>query len=150
MDLPHGKVSTGASGGCWVCEALGKSFNAHHIIPRNAGGTKGPQVRICSECHDGIHHVAKLGVSADDYVLVAGAKSNWKSQEARERANFLVNLIITSESLANKSTNKSVMMNLKLTGEQNQKLEYLSKRLAKNKVDTLLHLLDVYTPTGKR
>jgi len=33
-------------------------INAHHIIPQAAGGSAGPVINICAQCHDGIHQCA--------------------------------------------------------------------------------------------
>ena len=51
---------------CWVCGTRFKTSvppgNAnkedHHICPRNAGGTDGPQVSLCDGCHGTLHKIA--------------------------------------------------------------------------------------------
>lgn len=149
-DLPHGKVTAHDRGGCWVCSVKNVSFNAHHIIPRNAGGTNGPQVQICSECHDGLHHAAHLVISADDYSLKPDAKQRWRTTESKQRADFLIRLVINSQSLAAKSDNKTTLVTVKLSGEHDRKLTYLSRRLGLSKHDTLLHLIDKGVTTKPR
>lgn len=149
-DLPHGKVTAHDRGGCWVCGVKNVSFNAHHIIPRNAGGTNGPQVQICSECHDGLHHAAHLVISADDYALRPDAKQKWVSMESRQRAEFLIQLVRRSQEVASRSENKTTKVTLTLTGEQDRKLTYLSRRLGMSKADTIAHLIENGVVAHKR
>lgn len=51
---------------CWVCEARfvtsvppgPETEERHHIIPRQAGGTDGPQVSLCPTHHKKLHNIA--------------------------------------------------------------------------------------------
>lgn len=145
-ELKHGEVSCHVNGGCWICSELKSSFNDHHIIPRNAGGTNGPQVHICSACHDAIHHASQLKLTSEDYSLRNDAKQRWITLESKTRSAFLINLIINSESHAKKSENKSIVLTVRLTGKDNKKLEYLSKRMKLSKQETLIKLIQEYVP----
>jgi predicted DNA-binding protein len=60
----------------------------------------------------------------------------------------LIELVRRTESLAKASTNKTTTMTLKLPGELDRKLNYLSKRLNLSKPDTLLKILTDYVPKG--
>lgn len=147
--LPHGKVTAHENGGCWVCSVKNASWNNHHIIPRNAGGTNGPQVQICSACHDGLHHAATLRLAPEDYSLKSDAKQKWSNQEARQRSGFLISLVLKTETLAKQSENKTTVLTLKLTGDLDRKLTYLSKRFSLSKTDTLLKILADYLPVTR-
>ena len=43
---------------CPLCSGSMILVNGHHIIPQAAGGSAGPVINICAQCHDGIHQCA--------------------------------------------------------------------------------------------
>lgn len=143
-ELPHGETTAAINGGCWVCSSTRGSQHSHHIIPRNAGGEKGPQVLLCNDCHEAIHHAAKMEVDADTYSVLEKAKQRWIGQGVRKRASFLIALIINSEGLISKSVNKTTKINLELSGEENEMLEYWARRLRLSKANALKHMLKHY------
>lgn len=40
---------------CGICPVEHTSKNSHHIVPQAAGGTDGPTIDICANCHDAVH-----------------------------------------------------------------------------------------------
>jgi hypothetical protein len=40
---------------CGICPNITDSVNNHHVIPQAAGGTDGPTIDICANCHDAVH-----------------------------------------------------------------------------------------------
>jgi hypothetical protein len=60
---------------CRVCQQYKELMEDHHVHPVHLGGAEdGPTIRICGECHTGIHHQALAWTA--------------KSKEARERVYF--------------------------------------------------------------
>lgn len=45
------------TGTCYVCDKE-KLVEEHHLIPQSRGGKEGPQVKLCTECHDKGHYLA--------------------------------------------------------------------------------------------
>jgi hypothetical protein len=52
--------------GCFVCSEPA-SINEHHVVPQAKGGTDGPTVDLCANCHTRVHSIAKS--------MVAGKKA---------------------------------------------------------------------------
>lgn len=40
---------------CPICLEEKVLIHEHHIIPQSAGGSSGPTIDICSQCHDALH-----------------------------------------------------------------------------------------------
>lgn len=137
---------------CWICSVKG-TMHSHHVIPRNAGGNNGPQVLICNKCHEGIHDVAKKYKNKgfrtnstnyiNEYSNLPEAKTIWKTPAAMTKVIYLVNIIIDAEGLAGKSDNKSVKMNLTLTGRENLQLIQIARSMGLSKVNTLKRLISM-------
>lgn len=43
---------------CPLCKNSMILVNSHHIVPQAAGGSSGPVIDVCAQCHDGIHQCA--------------------------------------------------------------------------------------------
>lgn len=71
---------------CWVCGVRFKTSippgpaneERHHIMPRNAGGTDGPEVSLCDRHHATLHKIAnRLHRKADYRDLLFGEDPAW-------------------------------------------------------------------------
>lgn len=117
---------------CWVCEG-DVNLHQHHVIPRNAGGTNGPTVTLCSGCHDGVHDLARiLGPKAKLEVWLprlADYVSTWTTQKRKIRAMYLARIIRNSEALSSSSPNKTVKYSGNLSGPTSRKLKEVSNAL---------------------
>lgn len=52
---------------CFVCNSTAAVSNEHHIVPRSDGGTDGPTVILCPNCHTLLHNAAKKGIAGKSY-----------------------------------------------------------------------------------
>lgn len=131
------------TGGCWIDGTVDTSLHDHHLIPQNAGGTNGPQARICSDCHNAIHHAAELEVTAEEYVKLRDCKKDWSKfgPATMARANFLIQVIMRSEAIAATSANKTTKVGMTLSAVENNKLEYLARRFGMSKTKVIRHLI---------
>jgi hypothetical protein len=67
--------------------------DSHHVLPRSKGGTEGPEVDLCQDCHRLIHTCAKAmkrGKSPD--LMLAEL-----DEEARGRAMGLIQVILMGD-----------------------------------------------------
>lgn len=138
-NLPLGEVTAHeVTGGCWIDRTVDTSLHDHHVIPQAAGGRDGPQVRICSDCHNAIHDAADKGLDVIDYIELPDAKKRWTTRQAVARAGYLIRTIRTALEVARQSANKTTGVNLKLNGEENARLEYLAQRLRCSKYNAAI------------
>lgn len=99
----------------------------HHVFPRNAGGTDGPLVRLCTQHHTAAHLVAKRMQSRKDpSELVANEPA-----VVRQKINYLANAIVKAEALAANDPNKVVTHTMKLGREEQAALKLLKQKYPK-------------------
>lgn len=78
---------------CFVCREEYPSGESHHVLPRSRGGTEGPEVDLCANCHLSVHNAAKAmtrGKSPDKALAHL-------SEDARDRALGLVQVILMAD-----------------------------------------------------
>lgn len=141
--LPAPHINAAPNGGCWIDGLLEGSMHHHHVIPRAFGGEHGPQVKICSACHDAIHDIAKKNMTVAQYLQNPEAKralSFWSVTD-QERANYLAAVIRKAEQTIRNSAHKRVTMSLNLSAQENDKLVALARRYGLSKENTLRRLL---------
>lgn len=127
---------------CLICDDEVPSIHQHHVIPRNAGGTNGPQVGICNDCHDGIHDAAKKKMTAVQYMNTESRpKQEWVGGIQIEKADYFIRVIINSEAVAKTSQHKTTAMNLRLSGDEERQLANFAKALGKSKEASLKILI---------
>lgn len=95
---------------CWVCESRfihayppGQAhMEEHHVFPRNAGGTDGPLVKLCTQCHTSAHKIAlKLHAKKPYQALLVG-----NTALINKRLLWLAVNIYKAEKLVEKDPNK--------------------------------------------
>ena len=89
---------------CWVCGIRFKNSvppgpamrEDHHIFPRNAGGTDGPQASLCDRHHSCLHKIAqRLKARKDFKDLLVG-----ESQLGAKRLLWLASCVVKAEAAA--------------------------------------------------
>ena len=56
---------------CWLCSKPPDgitTFEDHHILPKHLGGTNGPLVYLCADCHTNVHKCATKLLKGLSYV----------------------------------------------------------------------------------
>lgn len=113
---------------CFVCGARfidsdppGKAMKElHHVIPRAYGGTNGPLVALCSECHTKVHKLA----TRYDQSLFNGLNSLGKS-----RLEYLARSVYNAKHITKSDPNKLLQITFKLTKEEAAVLDHLKSVL---------------------
>jgi hypothetical protein len=93
-----------------VCGSATKSAHGHHVVPRASGGSEGPVVDLCGDCHTVVHSAAKRmgrGKSPDDLL-------SHLDDGARGRAQLLIQVILTAELGREGSTNPRPVLAVQL------------------------------------
>lgn len=108
---------------CWVC---GNKFDAnlkeqrHHIVPRAYGGTKGPQVSLCSSHHAALHEIAlKLYTKKPYFTLLT------KDPATDKRLMYLASVAYNSRVLTENDPNKKPLLVESIRKETLDKLKRL-------------------------
>jgi hypothetical protein len=97
-------------------------------MPRNAGGTDGPLVRICDTHHSGLHKIAERMHRRADYKdLLAG-----EAPASVPRLLWLASAVVKSEQAVEGDPNKKFQNSVKLSIEDIAMLDQL-KRAYPNK-----------------
>lgn len=95
---------------CWICDKTPErdkvKLHEHHVIPRAYGGANGPEVTLCSGCHNLLHDLHHK-VKKKGYEVIETGFLNW-SLEMREKLSYLVSRVILAESVAKQTANKKV------------------------------------------
>jgi microcompartment protein CcmL/EutN len=105
---------------CLICRRKGH-LASHHVIPREFGGTHGPQVAICGSCHSGIH-AAALDGRLDNL-------SKWFSTELIPRAKPFVIKILQAEKQWNADPMNWANSFVKITATLDRQTHQLLHRL---------------------
>lgn len=90
---------------CFVCHSDSIFNDSHHILPRSRGGTYGPELDLCQDCHRLVHTAAKAmirGKSPDKQL------ASLDSDAARDRARGLIQVILMGD--VNQPTNPNPMI----------------------------------------
>lgn len=95
----------------------------HHVVPRSYGGSSGPTVTICTECHTVTHKTALRKDGQPPSI-----SKRWTA-ESIPKIQYLADVIRKSRLLVNKDVNKTVQLNLKLTGALATKLKEVQHAL---------------------
>lgn len=122
---------------CWVC---GVDFippsdviehkppakkHLHHVVPRAYGGTNGPMISICTNCHNIVHECGDK--------LYAGNPTNpFQTKTAIERCLYLATVICNSRRLHEKDANKKVVFSCSFDADTHSKLKDLVKYFKPN------------------
>lgn len=110
---------------CWVCgRHFGPNLVAedHHIIPRAYGGVDGPQVRLCSDHHTGLHEVGKRIYANKPYHDLLSGNS------LQDKKLVYLGTVACNARLATENDpNKTMVVVLSLTNEHKKMLEDLKK-----------------------
>ncbi len=96
---------------CWVCNKRFKTSvppgpanrEDHHIVPRNAGGTDGPQVSLCDHHHTVVHKIAsraKTGKNVFTDLLLG------EPPDQEQKLLWLASVIVRAERFAQNDPNK--------------------------------------------
>ena len=89
----------------FVCGVGTASTDEHHIVPQNAGGTDGPTVSLCANCHNAIHVAARRmrsGKSGEEFLAHL-------DDESRQRAATLVKCIIIAENNRSEDSHRPML-----------------------------------------
>lgn len=135
-----------------VCFACGELFmdsavggskirHGHHVIPRAAGGSKGPVVDICNEDHDLTHRLAEKILHGK--LTVVGIKGFAKNDTHADQLTWLVTRVVIAFRATKDDPNKRVTVTVTLTPAQASRLDTLgSLRSRRSRTATLAALID--------
>ena len=127
---------------CSLCYSH-HNLHVHHIIPRACGGTHGPTIVVCGDCHSGIHHCATLKQSPLEYNKYPQRKQTFP-EKTLLIADKLVNAIQQAETLMQKESKidrKPIRISFVLSGKENRNLVDLAKHLGISKIDAIKYLI---------
>ncbi len=140
---------------CWVCGARFKTSvppgpankENHHVFPRNAGGTDGPEVSLCSVHHADIHAIALRIHSKKSFndILIGS------TPERSKKLLWLASMIVKAENFAEGDPNKMLRNGVQLNPVEVLLMQKLQKLTGKSRSDLFragFHLLyKKYFPT---
>lgn len=107
---------------CWVCNHRFRTSTPpglanredHHIVPRNAGGSDGPQVSLCDTHHAVVHKIASKAKSKQDFsVFVAG-----EPEAHRQKLLWLASIIVRAEKTVDEDPNKHFSSPVRLSTQE--------------------------------
>jgi hypothetical protein len=114
---------------CWVCGARFSDANPpgpanreeHHIIPRQAGGTDGPQVSLCDVHHTKLHKIAnRLSSKKPYFELLFG-----ESDPNKKKLLWLASRVYMAFQAVANDPNKLKMVVLTLDSNKQKMLDQL-------------------------
>ena len=114
---------------CYICKGRFKTSvppgvlnrEDHHIFPRNAGGTDGPEVSLCSEHHGTIHKIANRLKAKKPYAdLLVG-------ESEIQKLLWLASCIVKAELATADDPNKSYRNGLSLSKQELEIIKRLQK-----------------------
>lgn len=126
---------------CWVCKVRFKNSvppgpanrEDHHIFPRNAGGTDGPEVSLCDSHHSTIHKIAQRLHSKKPFQdLLLGEQPTYHKQLL-----WLASMIVKAEQFAEDDPNKLLRNGVQLTSTEVAMLQQLQKITGKSRQELL-------------
>ena len=108
---------------CWVCGTRFKTSvppgpanrEDHHIVPRNAGGTDGPQVSLCDSHHTVVHKIASRAKTGNnDFIsLLAG-----EPKDQQQKLLWLASVIVRAERQVDQDPNKRFGSSVSLSKQE--------------------------------
>lgn len=116
---------------CWVCGTRFTDANPpgpanredHHIIPRAAGGTDGPQVSLCDPHHTKLHKIAmRMSANKPHFDLLSG-----EPDSAKHKLIWLASRAHMAFEATKDDPNKKVVVVLALDRKKQQQVEMLKK-----------------------
>ena len=114
---------------CWCCGIRFTDSNGtanreeHHIIPRAAGGTDGPQVSLCDVHHTKAHKISlRLSKEKPYFDLLEG-----ESQDSKKKLLWLASRITNAFALVANDPNKKVLAILSLDAKHQKQIAMLKK-----------------------
>ena len=122
---------------CWVCGVRFKTSvppgpanrEDHHIFPRNAGGTDGPEVSLCSEHHSTLHKIAqRLHRKAPFADLLLG-----EQQSFHKKLLWLAAAVVKAENFAKGDPNKLLRNGVQLDAAETAMIQRLQKATGKTR-----------------
>jgi hypothetical protein len=116
---------------CWVCEVRFNTADPpgpaneerHHIIPRQAGGTDGPQVSLCDVHHTKLHKIALRLKSKKPYFEFLVGESDPRKQKLL----WLASRVYNAFELTSGDPNKKVAVVLALDSKSQAMIDKLKK-----------------------
>lgn len=115
---------------CWVCDSTAY-LHQHHIVPCCYGGTNGPTITLCGNCHGGIHDFSNL-MPIKQVAALRPAQSIVPTWEAKHMARvyYLAHAIYLAEQHVLSSSKKWVKVVASLDPETHTKLIALKRLLS--------------------
>ena len=116
---------------CWVCQARFSDQNPpgpanreeHHIIPRQAGGTDGPQVSLCDVHHTKLHKIAnRLSSNKPYFDLLYGEQG-----DREKKLLWLASRVYMAFEAVKDDPNKKKMVVLTIDQKKQQMLDMLKR-----------------------
>ena len=144
MDFSGLKWDTLLLDSCWICQRRFKTSKPpgpanredHHIVPRNAGGTDGPQVRLCDSHHAVVHKVAfRLKAKKPYDALLVGEGSI--GQTGLQRLLWLAHVIARAEASVVDDPNKLLRNGVSLTPLETAMIKRLQTIYKKSRPEIL-------------
>ncbi len=135
---------------CWCCVSK-VSLDEHHVVPREYGGSKGPTVTLCGNCHKLVHRVASnvwsQRTKTDKKTVVASRLKDYTGD--KQKITYLVDVILRARAAtATTPQQKAVNVVVKLNPDQRRRFQELKKVLGKTNHDLVIHALnDLYQRT---
>lgn len=117
---------------CWICQKRFKTSvppgpavrNDHHIVPRNAGGTDGPQVSLCDTHHSTVHRLAERLHSNKAYTELLFGEDDLSSKKLL----WLATTCYRAELAVVGDPNKHLGVSISLSTEEVQVMDALRVR----------------------
>ena len=91
---------------CWVCNHESPILELHHIVSQRHGGTTGPTILLCNNCHTLCHAQARICTSSNPDTR----KKNYIPLSIHRKAMVVVNQLVKGELAYN--TKKDTMEDL--------------------------------------
>jgi len=113
---------------CPLCDRKKPIIHEHHEIPRATGGTSGPTIFLCGECHEAVHTCARRVLSGKGIIAQDIAKATFKNQALAQ--DLIKSIVVhTLRKKEGKIPDKLLeyKMTLVLPGEVRRYIEVLSK-----------------------
>lgn len=136
----------GTKSECWLCLVQAsdptKNFEDHHIVPRHLGGTNGPLVYLCSDCHTNVHACAEKLEKGKSYLP-------YKEHDCIKKCLYLAKVIADAAIMLKQNPqNKIFVISGILDYKTHTKLVELTKYFGAKKrttqIKVIKHLIDEF------
>lgn len=85
---------TVSSDPCTICLCKDSVMHSHHVVPQSRGGVDGPQIILCSTCHNVLHANAVFLCSQIRQNKRRDPKTFWKNGEDYDRAQPFLEVLV--------------------------------------------------------